>query len=149
MFEMHYQNVTEPYFFQSKAKQCLKRKCIVCRGYLYAHLIPCWKLWLNMVSKSGRKTNFSKEEKLLMAALGRVFPEAKNKYTTIKGFKNSTLKIKTVSNGKWIRSKYAGGGSSKNTICKVVKQETLVEEKPLVILKLFAGKKQMSRKRTE
>ena len=30
-------------------------------------------------SKSGRKTNFSKEEKLLMAALGRVFPEAKNK----------------------------------------------------------------------
>ena len=32
-----------------------------------------------MVSKSGRKTNFSIEEKLLMAALGGVFPEAKNK----------------------------------------------------------------------
>ena len=32
-----------------------------------------------MVSKSGRKNNFSIEEKLLMAALGGVFPEAKNK----------------------------------------------------------------------
>ena len=51
-------------------------------------------------SRSGRKTNFSKEEKLLMAALGRVFPEAKNKGYEIKVFKNSTLKIKTVSNGK-------------------------------------------------
>ena len=30
-----------------------------------------------MVSKSGRITNFSKEEKLLMAALGREFPETK------------------------------------------------------------------------
>ena len=30
-------------------------------------------------SKFSRTTNFSKEEKLLMAALGRVFPEAKNK----------------------------------------------------------------------
>ena len=151
---MHYQNMTEPCFFLSKAKQCLKRKCIVCGGYLpYAHLIPCWKLWLNMVYKSGRKTNFRKEEKLLMAALRRVFPDAKNKVFYTKRFQNSTLKIKTVSNGKWIRSKDAGRGwnsnSRKNTICKVVKQEKLVEEKLLVILKLFAGKKQMSRKRTE
>ena len=44
---------------------------------VYAHLIHCWKLWLNMVSKSGRTTDFSKEEKLLMAALGREFPETK------------------------------------------------------------------------
>ena len=30
-----------------------------------------------MVSKCGRTTNFSKEEKLLMAALAREFPKAK------------------------------------------------------------------------
>lgn len=29
-------------------------------GYLYAHLIHCCKLWLNMVSKSGRTTNFKR-----------------------------------------------------------------------------------------
>ena len=79
MFEMHYQNVTEPFFFQSMAKQHLKGKCIVCGGYFFAHLISCWKLYLNMVYKSGQKANFSKEEKLLMAALRRVFPEAKIK----------------------------------------------------------------------
>ena len=39
-----------------------------------------------MVSKSGRKTNFSKEEELLMAALGRVFPEANNKVYDNKRF---------------------------------------------------------------
>ena len=39
-----------------------------------------------MVSKSGRKTNFSKEEKLLMAALRRVSPEAKNKVYDNKRF---------------------------------------------------------------
>ena len=39
-----------------------------------------------MVSKFGRKTNFRKEEKLLMAALGRVFPEAKNKVYDTKRF---------------------------------------------------------------
>ena len=39
-----------------------------------------------MVSTSGRTTNFIKEEKNLMAALGRVFPEAKNK-----GYDNTTL----------------------------------------------------------
>ena len=39
-----------------------------------------------MVSTSGRTTNFSKEKKILMAALGRVFPEAKNK-----GYDNKRL----------------------------------------------------------
>ena len=39
-----------------------------------------------MVSKSGRKTNFRKEEKLLMAALSRAFPEAKNKVFYTKRF---------------------------------------------------------------
>ena len=40
-----------------------------------------------MVSTSGRTTNFIREEeKNLMAALGRVFPEAKNK-----GYDNTTL----------------------------------------------------------
>ena len=32
-----------------------------------------------MVSKSGRTTNFSEEEKLLLAELGREFPDVKNK----------------------------------------------------------------------
>ena len=40
-------------------------------------------------SKSGRKTNFSKEEKLFMRALGRVFPEAKNKGYDNKRFQKS------------------------------------------------------------
>ena len=41
-----------------------------------------------MVSKSGRTTNFSKEEKLLMAAWEENFPKQK-----CKGYDNKTLQI--------------------------------------------------------
>ena len=39
-----------------------------------------------MASKSGRTTNFSEEEKLLLAELGREFPEVENK-----GYDSKTL----------------------------------------------------------
>ena len=47
-------------------------------GYLYAHLInSLLEAVTQYVSKSSWTTNFNKEEKLLMAALGKEFPEAK------------------------------------------------------------------------
>ena len=63
-----------------------------------------------MASKSGRTTNFSEEEKLLLAELGREFPEVENKGYHSKTLtkkakaweeilKNSTPKIQTESNG--------------------------------------------------
>ena len=101
MFEMHYQNVTEPFFSSRWLNNISKGNALFVGLFVCTfNLISCWKLYLNMVYKSGHKANFSKEEKLLMGALGRVFPEAKNKDKTIKGCKNSTLKVKTVSNGK-------------------------------------------------
>ena len=56
MFKIHYLNVTEPCFF-SQWLNIMSHKEMHCLwGYLYAHLIPCWKLWLNMVSTPGQTT---------------------------------------------------------------------------------------------
>ena len=52
MFKIHYLNVTEPCFFSQWLNK--EMHCLWC--YLYAHLIACWKLWLNMVSTPGQTT---------------------------------------------------------------------------------------------
>ena len=97
-----------------------------------------------MASKTSRTTNFSEQEKLLLAELGRDFPEVEGK-----GYDNKTLtkkakawaeiltrfnsKILMVSNATSVSFKDAGGGwnsSRKRSMTyNVVKQEKLVEEK--------------------
>ena len=84
MFKFHYQNMTEPCFHESMAKPCLTRKCIVCGAISYASsqiVVVC-----GMASKTSRTTNFSEQEKLLLAELGRDFPEVEGK-----GYDNKTL----------------------------------------------------------
>ena len=56
MFKIHYLNMTEPCFFSQWLNNMSHKEmhCLWC--YLYAHLIPCWKLWLNMVSTPGKTT---------------------------------------------------------------------------------------------
>ena len=68
-----------PCFLESMAKPCLTRKCIVCGIILYAH-------FYNMASKTSRTTNFSEQGKLLLADLGRDFPEVESK-----GYDSKTL----------------------------------------------------------
>ena len=109
-------------------------------GLFVCTFSPCWKLWLNMVFKSGRKKNSSKEEKLLNGGIGKSISRSiRIKDTTVKSCKNSTLKIQTVWNGKFkLRSK-----KELNTICTYSREariEKLVEKKFLVMLKLFAAR---------
>ena len=68
-----------PCFLESMAKPCLTRKCIVCGIILYAH-------FYNMASKTSRTKNFSEQGKLLLADLGRDFPEVESK-----GYDSKTL----------------------------------------------------------
>ena len=106
-----------------------------------------------MVSKSGRKTNFRKEEKLLMAALSRAFPEAKNKVFYTKKFQ----KFNSQNQNGIKREMNQIQGCRTRLKLQFKKEHDLQSRearktsgrKLLVILKLFAGKKQMSRKRTE
>ena len=77
--------MTEPCFHESMAKTCLTRKCIVCGAISYAcsQIVVVSASWL---LKRSRTTNFSEQEKLLLAELGREFPEVEGK-----GYDNTTL----------------------------------------------------------
>ena len=95
-----------------------------------------------MTSKTSRTTNFSEQEKLLLAELGKDFPEVESK-----GYDSKTLTKKAkaweeiltrfnfimVSNATSVSFKDAGGGwnsSRKKSMTYIVeKQEKLVEEK--------------------
>ena len=79
-----------------------------------------------MVSKSGRTTDFSKEEKLLMTAFRENFQKQKCKDTTTKRCKYSTLKIFRIPEA-------ADSNPRENMISKVVEQEKLGEEKLVII----------------
>ena len=79
-----------------------------------------------MVSKSGRTTDFSKEEKLLMTAFRENFQKQKCKDTTTKRCKYSTLKIFRIPEA-------ADYNPRENMISKVVEQEKLGEEKLVII----------------
>ena len=79
-----------------------------------------------MVSKSGRTTDFSKEEKLLMTAFRENFQKQKCKDTTTKRCKYSTLKIFRIPEA-------ADSNPRENMISKVVEQEKLGEEKLAII----------------
>ena len=79
-----------------------------------------------MVSKSGRTTDFSKEEKLLMTAFRENFQKQKCKDTTTKRCKYSTLKILRIPEA-------ADSNPRENMISKVVEQEKLGEEKLVII----------------
>ena len=77
-----------------------------------------------MASKTSRTTNFSEQEKLLLAKLGRDFQL------------DLTPKILMVSNATLVSFKDAGGGwnfnRKRSMTYNVVKQEKLVEEKLLL-----------------
>ena len=79
-----------------------------------------------MVSKSGRTTDFSKEEKLLMTAFRENFQKQKCKDTTTKRCKYSTLKIFRI-------PEEADSNPRESMISKVVEQEKLGEEKLVII----------------
>ena len=64
--------MTQLCFLESRAKLCLARKCIVCGVISYTN-------FCNVASKTSRTTNFSEQEKLLLANFGRDFSEVESK----------------------------------------------------------------------
>ena len=54
MFKIHYLNMTE--LCCQWLNNMSHKEMYSLWGYLYAHLIPCWKLWLNVVSTSSQTT---------------------------------------------------------------------------------------------
>ena len=77
--------MTEPCFLKSMTKPCLMRKCIVCRAISYANFktVVVSKTWLLKWVAQQVSAN---KKKLLLAELGKDFPEVESK-----GYDSKTL----------------------------------------------------------